>query len=80
MSYQAHAGSFIAMDNEGNKMVLHQYVEKANISNADNAGATITGSAIIKTLTGEPVVRLSKGEYKIASTGQVLHSNDFNAP
>lgn len=75
-----HEGSFTAVDDVGESHVLHVFVDFLDAGTFTNPEAEVEGLQQIETEDGQPVSRLSKGEYRVVSTGQRLRSDDPDAP
>jgi hypothetical protein len=72
--------SFYANDEFGNEHLIHVYVEVLDVGTLDDPSATVEGLKSLRTSTGFHVNLLSKGNYKIVESGQLLHSDDPEAP
>lgn len=75
-----HTGSFLAYHKDGRCVNLNIYTDMINAGTFDNPKAVIPGLKEIKTDDGLSVNRLDKGKYQIVITGEVLTSDDPNAP
>ena len=73
-------GSFVAVDNEGNEYTIHVYTKILDASTMGNLGAEKEGEEILITDEGLSVNRLKKGEYQIVQTGEIIYSDDPDAP
>jgi hypothetical protein len=74
-----HTGTFTAEDYSGNPYVIDIYTEYQEIT---TFGGTEVheGRRSLVTSDGQPVNRKGRGQYQIVTTGELLASNDPNAP
>ena len=75
-----HTGSFKAFDQHGIIHTIHIFTEIIDAGHMGDPEAEIEGLKKLQTDDGVLVNYLEKGKYKIAQTGQVLCSDDQNAP
>ena len=75
-----HKTSFPAQDQEGKTHRLEVFVEILDVGIHGNSNAEIEGSMSIKTSGGHSVNRLEKGKYEIVQSGEILTSDDPEAP
>jgi len=74
-----HIQTFVAKDLSGKAHILNAYVEMIGVGTLDDPTAEAEGLKTLKTDTGMHVNYISKGEYKIVETGQLLRSDDPGA-
>ncbi len=72
--------SFPAQDQEGRTHLLEVFVEILDVGTLANPNAEIEGLMSIKTRGGDSANRLEKGKYEIVQSGQILTSDDAEAP
>jgi hypothetical protein len=75
-----HKGSFTAVDEEGQRHIIHIYVDIIDAASFDGPNAEIERRKTLRTEQGGSVDYLEKGKYKIVQTGQILTSNEAAAP
>lgn len=80
MKETRHESSFDAFDDQGNRHVLHVFVDIIDSGVMGDPDAELEGLWSIITDDGESVNRLNKGEYLVVATGLVLKSSDPSAP
>ena len=71
--------TFKAIDSRGNTHNLKVFAHIETASLPDGSTTTSRGRPSIETQNGLGVYRLAKGEYKVAVTGLLLHSDDPRA-
>lgn len=68
-------------ENEGRPVVIEEYVDLVDVGTPDDPNATIEGMKELLTADeGWRVNRLDTGRYQIVQTGEVLTSDDPDAP
>ena len=72
--------SFNARTDDGQTIELMVHQDEIDAGTMDNPSAKIPGQKIILTVDGASVNHLDKGKYQIVQTGEILSSNDPNAP
>ena len=75
-----HKFSFDAVDDDAKTHALHVFVEIIDAGTLDDPNAEVEGIKRIRTDSGDDVNRLEQGRYKVVATGQILRSDDPNAP
>jgi hypothetical protein len=73
-------GSFVAKDNQGRMYRLTLWVDIQDAGTMRDPHAELEGLTSITTESGQHVNRIDKGKYQIVATGQILTSDDPNAP
>ena len=72
-------GSFIAKDPQGHLRRLYVWAHIIDIGDTQDPDAVIEGMIEIKTESGQNVRVISKGQYAIVQTGEILTSDDPKA-
>ncbi|MGD0768462.1 MAG: hypothetical protein ABSB42_09750 [Tepidisphaeraceae bacterium] len=72
--------SFDAVDDTGNRQTLHVFVDIIDAGHFGDPDAEIEGMRAIRTNDGKSVNWLGAKKYQVVSTGQILTSNDPDAP
>lgn len=75
-----HQSSFHARDEEGNERLLDVYVKVLHARTHGNPNAEIEGLKSIRTEHGGKINRIEKGEYMVVDSGEILTSDDPDAP
>src|SRR5262245_44708391 len=73
-------GSFIAKDAQGRSRLLYVWVHITDVGHILDPDAEIEGVIEIRTESGRNVRVIAKGQYEIVQTGEVLTSDDPEAP
>src|SRR5215813_5026358 len=73
-------GSFIAKDAQGRSRLLYVWVHITDVGHILDPDAEIEGMIEIRTESGRNVRVIAKGQYEIVQTGEVLTSDDPEAP
>ncbi len=73
-------GTFVAKDKNGADQSLYIFTEFIDASDSDDPYAKIEAKKYLETENGLKVNRLEKGKYQIVASGEILHSDDPNAP
>ena len=73
-------GSFIAKDAQGRSRLLYVWVHITDVGHILDPDAEIEGMIEIRTEGGRNVRVIAKGQYEIVQTGEVLTSDDPEAP
>ena len=75
------ARSFWAVGEDGRRLALIIYTGNADLTTLDTKARENAASAAMYTTDyGVAVKRLGKGKYRIETTGEILRSDDPNAP
>ena len=75
------ARSFWAVGKDGRCLALIIYTQDADLATGDSrTREKVASTAMYTTDYGVTVKRLKKGTYQIEKTGEILRSNDPNAP
>ncbi len=72
--------SFAAHNSRGEEVLLEEFQEEISVESRKNPGATGPGIREVRTRAGDSVNRLAKGKYEVVQTGEVLESDDPDAP
>ena len=75
-----YVGSFRCQKDDGQEVVIDIYQDIIDAATRDQPTAEIGGPKSLRTQDGLTVNRLEKGRYEIVQTGEVLTSDDPNAP
>lgn len=75
-----HVSSFSAVGEDGRTETIHVFVDVLDAGTRADPNAGIEGLKLLRTDTGDAVNRLEKGEYEVVATGEILRSDDPNAP
>jgi len=78
--YKKHTGSFRAVDEEGNEHTLDIWTTMIETPTRGDPDARIEGLKELRTEDGLAVNRMEKGKYQVVQTGQILRSQDREAP
>ena len=73
-------GSFIAKNAQGRSRLLYVWVHITDVGHILDPDAEIEGMIEIRTESGRNVRVIAKGQYEIVQTGEVLTSDDPEAP
>ena len=74
-----HKGSFLAKDTQGHWRRLYVWAHIIDVGDVLGPDAVIEGMIEIKTGSGQSVSVISKGQYEIVQTGEMLTSDDPKA-
>lgn len=74
--WKEYTGSFIAHDEEGNEVTIEVFTE----FHEDVRGNRLEGLKEFRLRNGEYVNRIQKGKYQVVQTGELLYSDDDDAP
>ena len=77
---ERHTGSFEATGEDGGKRVIHIFTAILDAGTRGDPNAEIPGLRSLKTDDGETVNRLEKRKYQVVATGEILRSDDPDAP
>lgn len=72
--------SFDAIDANGNRKRLHVFVDIIDAGHFGDPDAEVEGMKAIRTSEGESVNWVGAKTYQLVSTGQILTSDDPDAP
>ena len=72
-------GSFLAKDTQGHWRRLYVWVHIIDVGDVLGPDAIIEGMIEIKTGSGQSVSVISKGQYEVVQTGEMLTSDDPKA-
>lgn len=75
-----NTGSFVAVGEDGMEHTIHITSEIAGMGTRGNPNAERKGMKQLRTQDGDAVNRLGKGKYEIVMTGEILQSDDPDAP
>ena len=76
-----HVRGFEARSENGAVHTLHVYEDIIAVPHAIAASdAAVPGLPSFATADDQPVWRLDKGKYQVAATGEILNSDDPDAP
>ena len=77
---ERHSCSFVATDDAGNEYTVDIYTEIIDAGSHDQAGEVLEGIKRLCTEDGMAVNRIKKGIYQVVITGEIIKSDDPDAP
>ena len=75
-----HTGSFVAVGEDGTERTVHMFTDILDAGTRADPHRELPGLRALQTEDGEAVNRVDKGKYEIVVTGEVLRSDDPDAP
>ena len=75
-----HTGSFVAVSEDGAERTIHIFTDILDARTFNDPHAELPGLRQLRTERGDAVNRLDKGKYQIVVTGEILRSEDPDAP
>ena len=73
-------GSFVATSEDGEEYTIHEFTKFIDVGTRRDPTRQIRGLRELRTEDGRAVNHLEKGRYEIVQTGQILMSDDPDAP
>jgi hypothetical protein len=77
---EEYLGSFRCQASDGRCVVVHIYEDVIDAASRGHPTGEIRGLKSLRSEDGLAVNRVEKGRYEIAVTGEILTSDDANAP
>ena len=72
--------SFVGRGEHGSHVRINEFTEFINVSSTDHLAEEIPGMKELMTDDGRHLNRIEKGKYQIVATGEIVVSEDRNAP
>ncbi len=80
VKYVRHTGSFVAQAEDGSDRLMHVWTKIHDVGTFADPEAELRGLQELRTEDGQAVERLDKGKYQVVATGEILVSDDPEAP